>query len=140
VTARAQVFIDPWPEEVFRIFVEGAWLQPERGRYMRFGQHAGGRVVELYDAVGLERFEIGRVGVWRPGTRLAFTWRELDWPDGVSTDVDVLFEPLFGGTLLGVEHSGFERLGPTARQATAEHQLAWTQAVGRVAARARAQR
>jgi uncharacterized protein YndB with AHSA1/START domain len=54
--------------------------------------------------------------VCEPGTRLVFTWREPDWPEGVSTAVNVLFEPLFGGTLLTVEHSGFERLDGTARQ------------------------
>jgi uncharacterized protein YndB with AHSA1/START domain len=146
-TAQAQVFVDPWPEQTFRMFVEEAgvglrtknwsWIQPESGRYMRFGQRARGRVVEAYDASGDEGFEVGRVTAWRPGARLAFTWRAPDWPEGVSTDVDVLFESLFGGTLLSVEHSGFERLGPKARQAAADCQLAWTHAIGWVAARAR---
>jgi hypothetical protein len=57
VTERAQVFVDLWPEQAVRIFVEQAG----------FRQHTMD---------------------WscRPGARLVFTWRELDWPEGVSTD------------------------------------------------------
>jgi uncharacterized protein YndB with AHSA1/START domain len=91
VSGRAQAFVDLWPEQAFRILVEGAGI----------GLHAD-------------------VTVCEPGTRLVFTWREPDWPEGVSTDVNVLFEPLFGGTLLTVEHSGFERLDGTARQGAAK--------------------
>lgn len=148
--AQGQVFVHPRPEQAFRIFVEEvgfglrtsawSWIRPERGRYVRFGRGAGGRFVEVYDAVARDGVEIGRVTVWRPGTRLALTWREVDWPGGAATNVDVIFEPLFGGTLVSLEHSGFERLGPGAERAAVEYQVAWTHALGWVAARSRARR
>jgi hypothetical protein len=146
--ARAQVFVDPWPEQAFGIFVKEAgfglrtshwsWVQPERGRYVRFRRGPAGRFAEVYDAVTDDGFEIGRVTVWQPGTRLALIWREVDWPEGASTDVNAGFEPLFGGTLITVEHSGFERLGPRGAGSAVEYQVAWTHALGWVAARARA--
>lgn len=145
--ARAQVFLEPWPEEAFGIFVRDvgfglrtsswSWVQPERGRYIRLRRGAGGRVVEVYDAATDDTFDIGRVTVWQPGTRLTLVWREVDWPDGSSTDVDVVFEPLFGGTLVSLEHSGFERIGPNADEAVVEYKVAWTHALAWVAARAR---
>jgi hypothetical protein len=145
--ARARVFVDPWPEQAFRIFVEEvgfglrtidwSWVQPELGRYVRFGRGADGRFVEVFDAVTHHGSEIGRVTVWHPGARLALSWRQVDWPTVASTYVDVFFEPLFGGTLVSLEHSGFERIGPSADQAVAEYQLAWRHALGWVAARSR---
>ena len=146
--ARAQVFVDPWPEQAFEIFIEEAgfglrtvhwsWVQPEHGRYVRFRRGPAGRFAEVYDTVADDGWEIGRVTAWQPGARLALIWREVDWPEGASTDVDVGFEPLFGGTLVTVEHSGFERLGPRGVQSEVEYQVAWTHALGWVAARARA--
>ena len=144
----AQVYLEAWPEEAFGIFIEeiglglrtigSSLIQPEAGRYVRFRRDASGRFVEVYDAVAGEGFELGRVTVWSPGGRLALTWREPDWPEGASTDVDVGFESIFGGTLIDVEHAGFERVGPRALQAGAGYQAAWTAALGWVARRARA--
>jgi hypothetical protein len=143
-----QVFLDAWPEDAFGLLVEelgfglrtigSSLIQPEAGRYVRFRRDAGGRFVEVYDAVTREGLELGRVTVWSPGGRLALTWREPEWPEGASTDIDLRFEPIFGGTLIRVEHSGFERLGPQAAQAGAGYQVAWTAALGWVARRARA--
>ncbi|HEY6775059.1 MAG TPA: SRPBCC domain-containing protein [Thermoleophilaceae bacterium] len=144
----AQVFLESWPEDAFGTFVEelgfglrtigSPLIQPETGRYLRFRRDASGRFAEVYDAVAGEGLELGRVTVWSPGGRLALTWREPDWPEGASTDVDVRFEPIFGGTLVRIEHSGFERVGPKAPQAGAGYQAAWTAALGWVARRARA--
>jgi Activator of Hsp90 ATPase homolog 1-like protein len=138
----------PWPEQAFSIFIDEvglglhtvnwSWIQPERGRYLRFRRGACGRFVELHDAVTGTGVEIGRVTVWQPGARLALTWREVYWPAGASTDVDVRFEPLFGGTLVSLEHSGFERIGPNAGRTAVEYRVAWIHALGWIAARARA--
>jgi uncharacterized protein YndB with AHSA1/START domain len=138
----AQVFVEAWPEEAFRTFVEEvgfglrqAAIQPERGRYLRFNQDLGGRFVEVHDAVAATGVELGRVTAWEPGVHLAFGWRQPDWPEGVSTEVDVRFAPVFDGTLLSVEHAGFERLG--LNRARGEYRVAWNEAVGWVARRAR---
>jgi hypothetical protein len=146
--AAAQIFLEAWPEDAFGVFIReigfglrtvgSSLIRPETGRYVRFRRDAIGRFLEVYDAVAREGFELGRVTVWSPGGRLALTWREPEWPEGASTDVDVRFEPIFGGTLVRVEHSGFERVGRQAPQAGAEYQAAWIAALGWVARRARA--
>lgn len=144
----ARVFLEAWPEEAFGIFIEeigfglrtigSSLIQPETGRYILFKRDASGRLVERYDAVARDGFELGRVTVWSPGARLAFTWGEPDWPEGASTDVDIRFEPIFGGTLVRLEHSGLERVGPSASRVGAGYRAAWTAALAWVARRARA--
>src|SRR5919108_314609 len=131
-----QVFVEAWPEEAFRTFVEEvgfglrqAAIQPERGRYLRFNQDLAGRFVEFHDAVADTGVELGRVTAWEPGAHLAFGWRQPDWPEGASTEVDVRFAPVFDGTLLSVEHAGFERLGLS--RAGGEYRDAWNDAVAR---------
>jgi Activator of Hsp90 ATPase homolog 1-like protein len=145
---RAQVYLEAWPEDAFRTFIEevgvgmrtisSSLIQPESGRYLCFRRDASGRFVEVYDAAAGEGLELGRITVWAPAGRLALSWREPDWPEGASTDVDIRFEPIFGGTLVRVEQSGFERVGRRALQAGAGYQAAWTAALGWVARRARA--
>jgi hypothetical protein len=144
---RAQIFVEAWPEQAFQTFILEAglgfattgwsWIQPERGRYVRFNRDARGRFVEAYDAVADRAVEIGRVIAWEPGARVALGWRQIDWPEGVSTEVDVRFEPIFDGTLLFVEHSGFERLGRRRERTAREYRAAWAGALGWVARRAR---
>jgi hypothetical protein len=142
-----QVFIEAWPEDAFGMFVEEAgrglrsagwsWMQPERGRYLRFNRDAAGRFVEAYDAVADTGFELGRVTAWEPGAHLTFRWRQADWPEGASTEVDVRFMPVFDGTLLSIEHAGFEHLDRDAERVRGRYRDAWNEAIGWVARRAR---
>jgi hypothetical protein len=132
--AWAQVFVEDWPEAAFQVFVEGTAFGS--GRYIRCRRDAAGRFVEVYDAVTGDGLEIGRVIVWAPGARLVLTWREPDWPAGASTDVEIRFEAMFGGTLVRVQHSGFDRLGPQAMRVGAEYRAAWPAALCWVAGRA----
>ena len=147
VAVRARVFVEAWPEDVFCVFIAEvglglrstgwSWIQPERGRYLRFNRDVSGRFVEAYDAVADTGEELGRVTAWEPGACVAFGWRQMDWPQGVSTEVDVRFEPVFGGTLLSVEHSGFGTLGPDLERSPSEYRAAWNEAIGWVARRVR---
>jgi Activator of Hsp90 ATPase homolog 1-like protein len=140
-----QVFIEAWPEDAFGSFVEEAgfglrspgwsWIQPERGRYLRFNRDAVGRFVEAYDAVADTGEELGRVTAWEPGAHLTFGWRQADWPEGASTEVDVRFIPVFDGTLLSIEHAGFERLRRNPERVRGEYLAAWTEAASWVARR-----
>jgi uncharacterized protein YndB with AHSA1/START domain len=53
----------------------------------------GGRFVEVYDQATGEGFEIGRVKVWEPGRRVAYSWRQADWRPGEEMEIEVTFEP-----------------------------------------------
>ncbi|WP_112240029.1 SRPBCC domain-containing protein [Kribbella monticola] len=87
------------------------WNDAERGQELRFEAEVGGRLIEVHDLDSGEGFEIGRVLVWEPGQRLVFTWRQGDWGDAESTDVEVRFEPVGSGTRVTVEHGGWDRVG-----------------------------
>ena len=66
----------------------------------------GGRFTET-GADG-EVFEIGRITVWEPGVRLAFTWRQASFAPGQTTEVEVRFESVANETRVTVEHRGWE--------------------------------
>ena len=55
-------------------------------------------------------FVIGRVVQWAPGERLVLSWRLPNFADAESTEVDVRFEPIDGGTRVSVEHRGWSDL------------------------------
>lgn len=57
-----------------------------------------------------EDFEIGRVHVWLPGERLAFTWRPAGLAAGQTTHVEVRFEPVAGQTRVTIEHRGWDEV------------------------------
>jgi uncharacterized protein YndB with AHSA1/START domain len=117
--ARGRVTVAVPPERAFEAFTAEIgrwwkldspfWNDKERRLGIRFEPEVGGRFIEVYDEDG-EGFEIGRVTAWEPGRRLAYTWRQADWPEDAVTDVEVTFEPVAEGTLVSVVHSGFERL------------------------------
>lgn len=58
------------------------------------------------------RFEIGEVHDWDPPNRLAFGWRQQRFNPQQSTEVVVRFDPVATGTLVTVEHLGWDALPP----------------------------
>ena len=52
-------------------------------------------------------FEVGRVVAWKPGELIQLQWHQADWEPGETTNVELRFEPLDGGTRLTVEHRGW---------------------------------
>jgi uncharacterized protein YndB with AHSA1/START domain len=92
------------PLRAFEAFTEeiGEWwrpnplfaLTPRGDGHLRFEPGEGGRLVATL-ANGKE-FEVGRITVWKPGERLALTWRQATFAPGQSTQLDVRFEA--GGT------------------------------------------
>lgn len=106
------------PERAFQAFVEeiGAWWRPNGlfqttprapGR-LAFEPGEGGRLTETL-ASG-KAFEIGRIRVWEPPSRLVFTWRQANFPLELHTEVEVTFEAVGEETRVSVEHRGFDQV------------------------------
>ena len=137
--ARAEVVVDASPEQAFRIFTEeiGLWWRTdtpywndrERGLSVRIEPGIGGRFVEVYDIETGTGFEVGRVTTWEPGERLAFSWTQVGWPEGVATELEITFEPHDEGTLVRLEQTGFERV-PDADRYLAGYEAGWKEVLG----------
>ncbi len=102
----------------FQVFTEeiGAWwrpsplfrLTPRGDGYLRFEPGVGGRLVATL-ASGKE-FEVGRITIWKPGERLALTWRQATFAPDQSTELDVRFEAIGVETRVTVEHRGWDAI------------------------------
>lgn len=104
------------PAEAFVAFTDdiALWWRPNglfqitpRGDgALRFEPGPEGRLVtELPNG---KVFEIGRITVWAPGEKLAFTWRQASFTPEQSTQVEVTFEPVGDETRVTVTHRGWE--------------------------------
>jgi uncharacterized protein YndB with AHSA1/START domain len=115
---KVTTFVEVAPEDAFEVFTRETDLWWRRGpRYradrekrstIRFEPGEGGRLVESVDDG--EPFEIGRVLVWEPPSRLVLQWRARNFAPGEHTRVSVVFEPQNGGTRVTLEHTGWEEL------------------------------
>jgi uncharacterized protein YndB with AHSA1/START domain len=80
---------------------------------LAFEPAVGGRLFESFGEGATARVvEAGRIQVWNPPARLAFSWRNLNFAPEESTEVEVSFEPREGGTYVTVEHRGWASLRP----------------------------
>ncbi len=113
-------------ERAFDAFVEeiGAWWRPNAlfqttpraPGVLAFEPGQGGRLTETL-ANG-KVFEIGQITSWDPPSRLAFSWRQANFPPDLHTEVEVCFEAVGEGeTRVSVEHRGFDQVpaGSAAR-------------------------
>lgn len=106
------------PADAFEVFTEeiDAWWG--RGPKYRFGRNGtlrfepgvGGRLVEVYDDVTGDLWEVGRIKVWEPASRLVFAWRTPVNRPGESTEVEVRFEEHETGTRVTVVHRGWDQI------------------------------
>lgn len=106
------------PQRAFDVFTRdiGAWWKPN-GLFqttprapgvLAFEGGEGGRLTETL-ANG-KVFEIGRITAWSPPSRLAFTWRQANFPPGLHTEVEVTFTAVGEETRVAVTHTGFDRV------------------------------
>ena len=58
-------------------------------------------------------FEIGRITVWEPPARLAFSWRQASFTPDQQTEVHVRFEPVGHELRVTVEHLGWNTVPAT---------------------------
>ena len=106
------------PRRAFEAFTQeiGAWwrpnglfqLTPRGDGELRFEGGEGGRLVTALP--NGKEFEIGRITAWRPGERLAFTWRQATFAPDQLTYVEVRFEPVGAETRITVEHRGWDAI------------------------------
>jgi uncharacterized protein YndB with AHSA1/START domain len=75
--------------------------------------------------------ERGRVLVWEPPTRLAFSWRGGNFAPHESTRVEVLFEPQDKGTRVTLRHGGWAALRPDHPARHGSIGVATTHMIGR---------
>jgi hypothetical protein len=81
-------------EELDQWWVRGPINYFDSGRAvgMRCEPGVGGRLIEVYEEATGEGLELGRITVWEPGIRLAWTSAVDD------VEIDVRFEPIQTGT------------------------------------------
>ncbi|MPZ13413.1 MAG: ATPase [Chloroflexi bacterium] len=106
------------PERAFDTFTReiGQWWRPNmlfqftpRGPgLLAFESGVGGRFTETFADGAV--FEIGRVSVWEPPSRIAFSWRQASFAPEQSTEVDIRFEPVGEETRVPVEHLGWDTI------------------------------
>jgi uncharacterized protein YndB with AHSA1/START domain len=138
--ATAEVHVEASPDDAFRIFTEETglwwrratryWNDAERGLSVRIEPGVGGRFVEVYDLDTGEGFEVGRITAWEPGRRFAMTWTQAGWPAQVSTDIEITFTPAGDGTLVRLEQTGFERVGPEGAELRDGYSGGWKEVLG----------
>lgn len=110
--------VDATPARAFDVFTGeiGKWwcphplfrLTPDGDGHLRFEPGEGGRLVALLD--NGEEFEVGRISIWKPGERIALTWRQATFAPDQVTEVDVRFEAAGDQTRVTVEHRGWDTI------------------------------
>jgi uncharacterized protein YndB with AHSA1/START domain len=146
---RRSVRVDRAREDAFRLFTEGMgeWWPVERfsrtadGEYgegvklerVVFEPREGGRVYEV-TSDGREP-SWAEILTYEPPSRIVLAWRPND-SDRPPTEVEVRFEPDGEGTLVELEHRGWERLGDLAADAREGYANGWPLTLERYAAAA----
>lgn len=127
-------------EAAFRLFTEdiGRWW-PLKDGYSFGGARAdriylegkeGGRFFERFSDG--EEFVVGLVKTYRPPSRIVFEWKAPDWD--APTEVDVRFTADAAGTLVELEHRGWDRAGAPAAKARDGYDGGWSTVLSRYAA------
>ena len=104
------------PERVFEAFTReiGLWWKPNplfqftprSPGVLAFEPGVGGRFTETLP--GGKVFEIGRIRVWEPPSRLVFGWRQATFTPDQDTEVEVSFVQVGEETRVTVEHRGWD--------------------------------
>jgi uncharacterized protein YndB with AHSA1/START domain len=83
-------------------------LTPRGDGRLAFQPGVNGRLLSTF-ANG-EVFEIGRISIWEPGSRLVFTWRPTSFAPDQSTEVEVCFEAVGDETRVSIEHRAWDTI------------------------------
>ena len=100
---------------------------------LEFQGRVGGQVLEhMSDGRALPW---GEVTVWEPPTRVVLAWKPNS-NERPPTEVEVRFAPAGPGTLVELEHRGWETLGPEVAETHADYAAGWGITLERFAAKA----
>jgi uncharacterized protein YndB with AHSA1/START domain len=137
------------PADAFRLFTRdmGTWwplgvhslaVDEHEGRVqtetLTFQEREGGRIVERMSD-GTEG-TWGTVLVWEPPSRVVLAWKP-NTNEHPPTELEVRFTPEGAGTLVELEHRGWERLGESADASRASYGEGWGSVLSMFAAAAR---
>ena len=99
---------DVWTGRIGQWWPADHTVSAEAGLTVVLEGRPGGRIFERRSS-GIEH-DWGEVTIWEPPTRLAYTWHlKRDRAD--ATDVEIRFVASAKGTMVHIEHRGWERLG-----------------------------
>lgn len=119
-------------ERAFRVFTEqmSTWwplathsIEPDQAMTAEMEPRLGGRIVERHRD-GTEA-NWGVITAWDPPHRLVFSWNP-SYEDRPETEVEVTFSEEAAGTLVALEHRGWERLGPAAAEMRGGYAEGWS--------------
>jgi uncharacterized protein YndB with AHSA1/START domain len=144
---RSRIEVGVPPEKAFRVFTEemGTWWPLEthsraaverddvRAERIELEGRAGGRVLEHLS--NGEVLPWAEVIVWEPPHRLVLAWRPHGRPQP-PTEVEVAFTPRDGGTLVELEHRGWERLTGEFQELYESYTQGWVGTLERFASAA----
>jgi uncharacterized protein YndB with AHSA1/START domain len=122
-SVRRSITVNASPERAFEVFTAGfgSWWPIDSHHIADAGaveavieQRAGGRWFER--APDGSETEWGFVTEWEPPRRVLLAWHltpeyEFDPDPEMASEVEVRFTPQDGGTLVELEHRGFEKYG-----------------------------
>jgi len=131
-SVRKEITVATDPEHAFRVFTEqlAEWwpLHTHSLSLQRQGAPAtwagfeDGKLFEI--AADGQRIAWGEVTAWEPPARVAYTWR-INHEGETHTDVEVTFTLVEGGTLVVVDHPGWEVWGAEMEARRASYETGW---------------
>ena len=126
-----QINVDLNQEAAFRLFTEGInkwWplathsVGEEQAESCVFEGRVGGRIYETMKDDS--QAEWGKVLIWEPFGKVAFTWYPSRTPD-TAQEVTVEFSEITGGTRVDLVHTGWETLGEKAQTGRVGYDFGW---------------
>jgi uncharacterized protein YndB with AHSA1/START domain len=122
VAASCEHAFDMWAGRTSLWWPPGHTVSGDENADIVFEGMPGGRIFER--AGDGTEFDWGRVVVWEPPHRLAYSWH-LFFPPEEATDIEVTFTPVGELTAVRIEQSGWDRLGAAGQPRRARTQSVW---------------
>jgi uncharacterized protein YndB with AHSA1/START domain len=138
----ASVRVRRHPQDAFRVFTAeiGTWWPVEafsiaadtsegklKAESIEFEEREGGRVIEVMSDGRRETW--ATILAWEPPRRVVLAWKP-NLSDRPPTELEITFTPEEGGTLVELEHRGWERLGSLADEARSSYGDNWGRVLG----------